>query len=305
MRNPATGKIDFNRMGWDNHRTGGRQLGSSINGRYGSTITKSINGWTFDASTGSAFAIGWSKGMQYSGLDRGDGPSADEALSNCFAATYSLITTMDNMGYSIETMASEPGSYRVFDAYVAGPITVFADTTVNFEMCEYNKIIDQVKNMAGLDYASMADNLVREALVLITESPEAMAQINSLKAAGECAIKVAKEVQEEVEGLIEDFEEATGNGDGEFEEDWGEEENKGGEGSENWGEENQGGKNDDEQFESFQADPEEIVEAAEEFAEDVLNDLEECINVVDMYTVGEISGKLFSDFFNSQIKPLT
>ena len=238
MRDPKTNKIDFNRMGWDNHKTGGRQLGSSIGGRYGMTITNSINGFTFDATTGAAFLMGWSKAMQYSGLDREDAMAIvdTEALSNCFAATYAMITTMDNMGYAIENLSTEPGSFRAFDAYISGPTLVFADMTVNFEMCEYNKIIDQVKNMAGLDYASIADNAVREMMVLITESPEAMRMIKDLKAAGECAMQVAVEAKEDVEAFIEEAEAATGQ---DFEEDWG---------SDNTG------SGDDEQFESFQAD---------------------------------------------------
>jgi len=58
------------------------------------------------------------------------------------------------------------------------PTHIIGDFTVNYEMCEVGKIIDQAKAMAGLDYAALADTLTREALVTIVEMPGAFDLIN-------------------------------------------------------------------------------------------------------------------------------
>jgi hypothetical protein len=53
-------------------------------------------------------------------------------------------------------------------------------------MCDAPLYIDQIKNMAGLDYAAIGDNLTREFLVIFTEMPEAFDEIDKLRAAAEC-----------------------------------------------------------------------------------------------------------------------
>lgn len=63
MIDPVTGQVDPTTFGWDNRLTGGKRLGSSIS----VTITP---GLTIDAVTNMAFALGFSKGMQYDGLER-------------------------------------------------------------------------------------------------------------------------------------------------------------------------------------------------------------------------------------------
>lgn len=60
-------------------------------------------------------------------------------------------------------------------------------------MCEYGKIIDQAKSIAGQDYAATVDSGTRAVLVIAVESPESLQTIQDIYAAGECAAKVAAE----------------------------------------------------------------------------------------------------------------
>lgn len=53
-------------------------------------------------------------------------------------------------------------------------------------MCDINGIIDQFKSMASLDYASMANHLGRETLVLALDLPKSLSEIKSLKTAVNC-----------------------------------------------------------------------------------------------------------------------
>lgn len=55
MINPKTGKLDFNRMGWDNKVTGGARMGSQLNVQFGGMI--------FDATTSAAGFLGFAKGL--------------------------------------------------------------------------------------------------------------------------------------------------------------------------------------------------------------------------------------------------
>lgn len=48
-----------------------------------------------------------------------------------------------------------------------------ADYTVTYEQCEFGNIYSQFQGIAGLDWASLADNFSREVTVLFTEMPEA------------------------------------------------------------------------------------------------------------------------------------
>ena len=60
-------------------------------------------------------------------------------------------------------------------------------------MCNMAGILAQFKNMAGGDYASVADNLTRELMVIFIESPEDRKTIQQIYEAGKCAKKVADE----------------------------------------------------------------------------------------------------------------
>ena len=53
-------------------------------------------------------------------------------------------------------------------------------------------IVDQFKGMASLDWAAVADNLSREALVLFMEMPGATEQMANLANAAECTAKAAE-----------------------------------------------------------------------------------------------------------------
>lgn len=133
MYDEKTGRIDPKRFGWDNRLTAGRTLGSSLS----VTITE---GLTIDGTTGSAFVLGFAKGMQYKGLDRetvGDIASSGTPLTNCFASTYALITSFDIAAYNMKTINSEPGTFKGFDVLVIDPTHIMADIAVNYEMCEF------------------------------------------------------------------------------------------------------------------------------------------------------------------------
>jgi len=166
---------------------------------------------------------------------------------------YSLLTTFDTAAYNIQTFNSIPGTIKIFDVVALDPINILADSAVNYEMCEIPLYIDQFKNMASLDYASISDNLTREILVIMLEMPEARGAIGSLKEAAECGKKYAEENDIEAEdasGATEDFD------------DWS----------------------------SFAADGEST-------------SIDECLGLVDKYTVGQIAGRLTVRLFNTELQP--
>ena len=53
--------------------------------------------------------------------------------------------------------------------------------------------------MAGLDWASLANNFSREVTVLFTEMPEAFDVMDQIRAAGECSLESAKEAAEKIQ----------------------------------------------------------------------------------------------------------
>lgn len=71
------------------------------------------------------------------------------------------MTSFDSAAYNFKTINTEPGTFKGFDVLFIDPTHILADFTVNWEMCEFDGIIEQGKLMAGLDYASIADNLSR------------------------------------------------------------------------------------------------------------------------------------------------
>ena len=127
-------------------------------------------------------------------------------------------------------------------------------------MCDAAGILGQFKNMAGGDYASIADNLTRELLVIFMESPEDRKTIQGIMEAGQCASKVAAD-----SGLLEEQDEDSI------------------ENSEDPG-----------SWEGFSSDTDAALEAAEKAAE--------CLDNVDRYAVGKISGRLFGKFFKQELE---
>jgi len=65
--------------------------------------------------------------------------------------------------------------------------------------------------MAGLDWAAVGDNLTRELMVIMVESPEARTEIMKVKDASQCVKGVADDYQEAANASGED-----GSGDDEF-----------------------------------------------------------------------------------------
>ena len=189
-----TGKVDPTTFGWDNRLTGGKRLGSSVS----VTITK---GLTIDAVTNMAYALGFSKGMQYEGLRRESDNlgNAEAILTNCFASTYGFMTSIDIAGFNRSTMWDTPGSFKGVDVLLIDPIKIFADGVVTFEMCQAGKILAMIRNNASLDYASIAESSTRALMVIMIESPEAREEIMKVRKAAECAEKVKKDYDKEQE----------------------------------------------------------------------------------------------------------
>jgi len=95
-----------------------------------------LPGLTIDASTGSAWLLGFVKGLQYEGLARdaaGVLPNDDVQLTNCFASTYAMLESFDTAAYNIRTFTSEVGTIKIFDAAFLDPIHILGDMTVEWE----------------------------------------------------------------------------------------------------------------------------------------------------------------------------
>lgn len=125
-------------------------------------------------------------------------PGATTILTNCFASTYSLMSSFDKAGHNRKMLTQgggDPGSFQGFDVLIIDPIHIIADSVVNFEMCEIGKIVALAKNNASLDYASIVDSSTRFILVLMFESPEARAEIMKLQDAAKCANKVKEDYE--------------------------------------------------------------------------------------------------------------
>ena len=256
-----TGHIDPTRFGWDNRITGGARLGSSIS----RTI---VPGLTIDATGASAFWLGFTRGMQYNGLDReaaSNLPGSETPLTNCFASMYSFLTSVDIAGYNWQTLNTVPGTFKGFDVLVLDPTHIIADFAVNYEMCELGLILDQFAGMASLDYAAIGDNTTRYLGVILYESPEARDEMVKMRSAAVCA-----------KGVADDYQAASAEEEGDDFEEWDGDDTT-----------------DTDSSLNFAADPEDSAKAGVE-----------CFALVDRFVIGEISGKLFSNFFNNQLKPL-
>lgn len=110
-----------------------------LNGKkpYGSSISVTVApGQTIDASTTSAYVLGFVTGLQYEGLAREDSPilpSETVALSNCFASTFALIEDFEVSAYNINTFSSEPGTLKIFDVLAMDPAHIAMDLSVEWE----------------------------------------------------------------------------------------------------------------------------------------------------------------------------
>ena len=100
-------------------------------------------------------------------------------------------------------MKPSTGGNKYFDVLFIDPTTIMADFAVNFEMCEFKRIIEQTKDMASLDYAAVADNATRELGVLITESPELAKIIKDVRGAADCLAEVAEDAKDLVDEFVE------------------------------------------------------------------------------------------------------
>ena len=195
MRNPKTGRLDHRRMGWENTVTGGRRLGSSVD--------YNVLGMNVDGNSLMGYWLGFAKGQQYSGLSREEAPGTIDEISNCFVSTYATLTSMDNLAYNWETLTSDVGQFKLFDVLISNPTLIMSDSFVTYEMCDTSSIIDQAKNMASLDYASMADNFVREGLVVFLDSPEVREQMAAVREAGTCLSVVAKDAAKDLKDVAD------------------------------------------------------------------------------------------------------
>lgn len=165
----------------------------------GSGASTQIGSLVIDATSKSAYWLGFVKGMQYSGLDRGDLEGANVELTNCFATTYALMEDFQTQAYNLQTFASEAGTIKLFDTLIMDPGHIFMDFTVEWEMCNLSAIFGQFKSMAGGDMASIANNATRELMVIAFESPEAFETIMEVKKAAECTKDAYDEINEEGE----------------------------------------------------------------------------------------------------------
>lgn len=122
--------MDPDRLGWMRKNGNKAPLGSSI------SVTIIPGMPAIDASTGSAYVLGFVNGLQYEGLGTTDDPILPVdtvALTNCFASTYALIEDFDIAGYNIQTFSSEPGTLKIFDVLAMDPAHILMDMTVEWE----------------------------------------------------------------------------------------------------------------------------------------------------------------------------
>ena len=113
-----------------NRQNGKKPLGSSI------SITLYPGVPTIDASTASAYILGFVDGLKYEGLIKEDSPVLPvdtPAMTNCFASTYALLEDFEILGYNIKTFSSEPGTLKIFDVLAKDPIHILMDMTVEWE----------------------------------------------------------------------------------------------------------------------------------------------------------------------------
>ena len=77
--------------------------------------------------------------------------------------------------------------------FINDPTKILADNVVVYEMCDFGTILDQFKLMTSLDWSSLADNVVRQTLVLAIDLPESLDLMTQIEDAGKCATRAANE----------------------------------------------------------------------------------------------------------------
>lgn len=79
------------------------------------------------------------------------------------------------------------------DVFINDPTKILADNVVVYEMCDFGTILDQFKLMTSLDWSSLADNVVRQTLVLAIDLPESLNLMTQIEEAGKCATRAAND----------------------------------------------------------------------------------------------------------------
>lgn len=79
------------------------------------------------------------------------------------------------------------------DVFINDPTKILADNVVVYEMCDFGTILDQFKLMTSLDWSSLADNVVRQTLVLAIDLPESLDLMTQIEDAGKCATRAAND----------------------------------------------------------------------------------------------------------------
>ena len=138
-------------------------------------------------------------------------------------------------------------------------------------MCEVAAIYGQFKDMAGADYAAIADNVSREVLVIMIESPETRSLIKDIKEAGECAAGAIADAG--LDDLLGDVVSTVTGGDAPGENDTADE------------------------GDLFNFITDEEIEAAREAAAALAG----CTDGLDKWAIGNLSGNIFSSFFDTSL----
>jgi len=133
-------------------------------------------------------------------------------------------------------------------------------------MCEYASVIDQFKDMFSLDYASLANNFTREALVGALDFKPALDEIKSLRKAATDCLDAKKHWAE-----LEAYEMAKEAG----EEAW------------------EDNTDSTDEWNMFNID----LGALQAEARD-------CVPKIDKFTIGEIGGNMFAKFFDNALQTL-
>ncbi len=88
--------------------------------------------------------------------------------------------------------------------FINDPTKIMADTVVTYEMCDFGTITDQFKLMTSLDWSSLADNVVRETMVLAIELPETLDLQNQIEEAGKCLQDTANDAAASATAITDD-----------------------------------------------------------------------------------------------------
>jgi len=270
----ANGRFQHEKLSWGFRNQGrGHKWAEDKLGAISVTI---MSGLTIDATLASSLILGFSNGLTYTGLqsDNDTGvviPNQSVPLTNCFASTYALLNDFDTLFYNVSTFASIPGTIKIFDVAVLDPSHIMMDFSVEYEMCEVAAIYGQFKDMAGADYAAIADNVSREILVIMIESPETRTLIKDIKEAGECAAAAIADAG--LDDLLGDVVSTVTGGDAPGENDTADE------------------------GDLFNFITDEEIEAAREAAAALAG----CTDGLDKWAIGNLSGNLFSSFFDTSL----